>query len=1197
SGDGIFTNDNGNKYQFTSAGENIFSMTNFVYTKAGIKNLIVTNEQWGISDRINGIEIIHSDPVDLTFNISAITQVAGSSFILNVTGVTDRYGNNCNGLVIVTNLTPNINAPSGAVPAFNDIIFINGSGNNNQMLVKSTNTVLRGTIQNTSITDVISLVIYPGIGDEFRLSGYQTVCTAGIRWSTQTTVTLKVFDPFDNIKFDYTNSVFFTSSDTNAVLPYTNGSPYVFQISDNGMRTFPGTNFILNTSGNQTIAVSNNYGLYDQSGFIFVIGSGINSFNIVCSKYTQKAGVGFVVKVTNAVDGTGNPTDGTVYITNLNGLLISPSGNPPSYNNIIVNNGIGQNIQTIFKTTNVVLKGVLINNPSITNVTSPITIFPAQVNQIALNGGPTVCTAGARWNNQSSVTVAAFDLYQNIKSDYTNAVYFTSTDPTAVLPYTNQAPYVFQLSDNGLKVFDGTNFTLKRAGSRRIRVIDTNTGLFDNSDSIQVDPGFASTFNIVLNNTIQVAGQPFILGITNAKDSFGNLANSIMKITNISGGGASPGGNYPIYNNITVLNGSGSAQETLFNAVNTVLMISNINNGVTNSTGVINVVPSFAAGTIILNPVPSQINANNSDISLITSSTIRDTYANIATNNTLGTVAASLGSITNTDISVQPGKQVPVISGLMRFGLRSTNIPGIANITASVGAAAGSTNVIFKGITLVQVSSPVDFISKGQSNLPVGVIINNTSSSTLLNASVGLTLSPVSFQGIGPSNTFILPNTTRTLNFFVSVTSNALSGATNLDGYISGTLNGNNVSYTGANVTDSWTIQNPGRLIIEAFIVPAEVVVGFNFNVTVRVRNTGEATITNINPTNFIISSTNAVTFHSETNYSPKDQTLLAGLNVDFIFNYIASGNQPNMYFGVQAVGTEVNNNARILSLYTNSTTIKVTTLSEVELQLTKENISPITVSKGQANVEMLKMSLYNPLGVGAANIVEISRIRFDTEDHAGNTIIPSTVITKIKIYDNAQVYLETSNISSIVNYLDLQLDTILSIDPLTTKDFFISIDISPNASAETFALNFVNGSYLRGNLINVTNVFIQNVVDEKGNNIDNMRSDFIVIKGASFEEVLGNYPNPFNPNDEATSIEYYLKTEGTVNIDIYTLTGYHVIKLLDKQLRLPGVNTEGWDGRNDSAVMVRNGVYLAVIKADCIDGNYEGVIKVVVIK
>ena len=99
--------------------------------------------------------------------------------------------------------------------------------------------------------------------------------------------------------------------------------------------------------------------------------------------------------------------------------------------------------------------------------------------------------------------------------------------------------------------------------------------------------------------------------------------------------------------------------------------------------------------------------------------------------------------------------------------------------------------------------------------------------------------------------------------------------------------------------------------------------------------------------------------------------------------------------------------------------------------------------------------------------------------------------------------------------------------------------------------------------------------------------------------ESFKNYPNPFNPNHEATEFRYYLSSESDVDIYIYTATGEKV-----RHLRFNAGGTGGsaqlntgvfWDGRNGDGELVLNGVYVALIKVAV--GDLTAKVKMAVVK
>jgi len=96
------------------------------------------------------------------------------------------------------------------------------------------------------------------------------------------------------------------------------------------------------------------------------------------------------------------------------------------------------------------------------------------------------------------------------------------------------------------------------------------------------------------------------------------------------------------------------------------------------------------------------------------------------------------------------------------------------------------------------------------------------------------------------------------------------------------------------------------------------------------------------------------------------------------------------------------------------------------------------------------------------------------------------------------------------------------------------------------------------------------------------------VIKGSGVEaesneinplqtKLKNNYPNPFNPT---TTIDFAIKEECFVEIDIYNIKGQKVKQLISKQLE-SGEHSLLWDGKDNNHKKVSSGIYFYNLAAD----------------
>ncbi len=81
----------------------------------------------------------------------------------------------------------------------------------------------------------------------------------------------------------------------------------------------------------------------------------------------------------------------------------------------------------------------------------------------------------------------------------------------------------------------------------------------------------------------------------------------------------------------------------------------------------------------------------------------------------------------------------------------------------------------------------------------------------------------------------------------------------------------------------------------------------------------------------------------------------------------------------------------------------------------------------------------------------------------------------------------------------------------------------------------------------------------------------------------VSNYPNPFHPPGERTTIAYKLDDHATVTLRIYNQSG-DLVRKIEFERTTPGgaagLNEYAWDGKNGNGDVVASGGYLALIEA-----------------
>lgn len=76
--------------------------------------------------------------------------------------------------------------------------------------------------------------------------------------------------------------------------------------------------------------------------------------------------------------------------------------------------------------------------------------------------------------------------------------------------------------------------------------------------------------------------------------------------------------------------------------------------------------------------------------------------------------------------------------------------------------------------------------------------------------------------------------------------------------------------------------------------------------------------------------------------------------------------------------------------------------------------------------------------------------------------------------------------------------------------------------------------------------------------------------------KIIGNYPNPFNPE---TTISFSLTDEKQISLVIYNITGQEIKTLFSGKIN-SGSHNISWNGKNNAGLNVSSGIYIAVLKS-----------------
>ncbi|MBE0663945.1 MAG: hypothetical protein IH597_15920 [Bacteroidales bacterium] len=472
-------------------------------------------------------------PNRLVFLTSPVNTAAGQNIPVSVR-ITDTYGNTMTnssaavtlaiqtnpsiGEAGVLNGTLTLNAVNG-VATFTDL-WINKTGNGYTLIASAGSPIITQPVSE-------AFNIIPGALEYFTVAGIVSPHMAGV--TTSPTVT--AYDEFDNLKYDYTGTIEFSTNNVsnNPAQPTTLPDGYTFLTADLGVKTFiNGVN--LKETGAFYVKV-NDGSKEGQQGDIEVTPAPINYFTLAANG-SVIAGTEFSVTAT-VYDEFGNVKtnyDGQNDVLWTTTASSSPRGNP----RVMPANG-----PQGFTAGIAVVGGFIFYNaqetPTITitdgptsspGTTAPIIVYNAPLNNFLVEPVPVESHNIGGVRKQAgipfSVKVTARDVYFNIARDYAGNIRFKSSNDVLVqFPGGTPSFAGYQ----GVRTFNDA-ITVNQIGSYWLRAADALQAFKSGElKDIVIGPGpvNASLSELTISYTSPVIAGDYVQVTIIPRDAFGNF--------------------------------------------------------------------------------------------------------------------------------------------------------------------------------------------------------------------------------------------------------------------------------------------------------------------------------------------------------------------------------------------------------------------------------------------------------------------------------------------------------------------------------------------------------------------------------------------------------------------------------------------------------------------------------------------------
>jgi hypothetical protein len=334
-----------------------------------------------------------------------------------------------------------------------------------------------------------------------------TASPATVTAGNTETITVTARDLFGNVVPNYTGTVHFTSTDTQATLP----ADYTFTAADQGVHTFTLT---LRTAGSQTITASDTFAGTPSTGNTTVTAQPSVATALLVNGFPSPTTAGvahpFTVTAVDAYHNVATSYRGTVHFTNADPRVSLPA----NYTFTATDGGVHAFTATLRTTGTQSISAADTVTATIKGVQAGILVTPNVVTHFRLELFPNPEQAGVT----GAFRVIARDAYNNTVTSYRGTVHFTSSDPNpgVRLP----ANYTFTSTDNGIRTFHATLFT---AGTQTLTATDTVTSSITGSQTgIVITPAAMTHFRVFGFLSPTTAGVAHTFTVQ-AKDIYGNI--------------------------------------------------------------------------------------------------------------------------------------------------------------------------------------------------------------------------------------------------------------------------------------------------------------------------------------------------------------------------------------------------------------------------------------------------------------------------------------------------------------------------------------------------------------------------------------------------------------------------------------------------------------------------------------------------
>jgi len=216
-------------------------------------------------------------------------------------------------------------------------------------------------------------------------------------------------------------------------------------------------------------------------------------------------------------------------------------------------------------------------------------------------------------------------------------------------------------------------------------------------------------------------------------------------------------------------------------------------------------------------------------------------------------------------------------------------------------------------------------------------------------------------------------------------------------------------------------------------------------------------------------------------------------------------------------------------------------------------------------------------LSVPAASGADPARLlsmTLNLQDPTGGALAWNSAFTNLYLLDGTGVTFNVSAVSTSSFTMPVSVGGFVVGPPPASIPVTLIGDIAASASVTTAQVALQQAvSVTAQDDITLSPVGISSNGDPTG---FPMLSGVMAFENGDLASTYGNYPNPFHPGTQSTTIEFYLASPSTASLVLYDVAGNKVVALLDHQTLGAGLQRILWNGANGVGATVLSGIYYA---------------------